>query len=569
MISDTESPSVCESEHLSSILHNTGPLDQSQGYAVLKQLAGSVDDLSSMFEQQADRGQQLTCQAAGMTLDYSKQRIDNRILDALVGLAEERDLKTRIRQLLSGAPVNLSEQRAALHTALRSPLEIPEGIAAPDDQKILPQIHQQLEKMSELVDKIQSGVWRGFTGRKITDVVNLGVGGSDLGPLMVTHALREYAEAEQPLNVHFASTIDGSQLFELLSHLNAETTLFIVSSKSFTTIDTLSNADTVRAWLRQFCQNDALMYRCHFIGVSASADKMTQWGIPPENQLHFWSWVGGRFSLWCAIGFPIALALGMDAFRALLRGAHAMDRHFSEAPFRENIPVLMALCGVWNVNFLKIHAHAILPYDGRLKYFPSYLEQLEMESNGKSVLQNGEPITYDTCPVLWGEVGANAQHAFYQLLHQGTHAVASDFILAARRYDSIRGSAHYDSMVSQHELNIANCLAQSRVLAFGNQAVAPSDNPYRHYPGNQPSSTLLLDRLDAESLGALIAAYEHKVYAQAVIWGINPFDQWGVELGKLVALELQPALNIQPSDDRTLDSSTLGLAELIQKVRTS
>ena len=557
MISDTES------------LYTSQPFDQSSSFKQLNALAEAAPDLAELFQQHPLRGQTLCSHIDGLIMDYSKQRLDDKILKTLIQMAEERQLPEKIKHLFTGQPVNQSEQRAALHTALRTPEQAGSDHLQPDDSSIVPEVHQQLDKMAGLVDRIQSGIWRGFTGRKITDVVNLGVGGSDLGPLMVTHALREYAQTSA-LKVHFASTIDGSQLFELLSHLNAETTLFIVSSKSFTTIDTLSNADTVRAWLRQFCHNDALMYRCHFIGVSASAEKMTQWGIPAENQLHFWSWVGGRFSLWSAIGLPIALALGMKTFRALLLGAHKMDCHFSQAPLDNNIPVLMALCGIWNVNFLKIHAHAILPYDGRLKFFPSYLEQLEMESNGKSVLQSGEAISYETCPVLWGEVGANAQHAFYQLLHQGTHAVASDFILAARRYDSIQGSAHYDSMLAQHELNIANCLAQSRVLAFGNHAVEPSDNPYRHYPGNQPSSTLLLDHLNPESLGALIAAYEHKVYAQAVIWGINPFDQWGVELGKIVALQLQPALSgavAENNHPNHLDSSTQTLSRKISQVR--
>ncbi|GAA0789253.1 glucose-6-phosphate isomerase [Marinobacterium sediminicola] len=527
----------------------------------LHQRAAEMPSLSTLFAFDPERGGTYRVSGAGIQLDYSKQRVDTSVLTLLARLAEQAGVEIERARLLTGEVVNRTENRAAWHTALRAPAE----------QHSEPQrcVEEQLQRMTQLVDKIQSGVWRGFSGKRITDVVNLGVGGSDLGPLMVTHALREYAEpAARALKVHFASTIDGSQLFDLLDHLNPETTLFIISSKSFTTIDTLSNADTVRSWLAGHCDDHALVVRCHFVGVSASAQRMADWGLPPENQLHFWEWVGGRFSLWSTIGLPIALALGMSIFRQLLAGAHTMDEHFRTAPLLQNLPVMLALLGIWNVNFLDIRAHAILPYDGRLKYFPPYLEQLEMESNGKSVSQAGEPLDYSTCPVLWGEIGANAQHAFYQLLHQGTQAVASDFILSARRYEALDHYAHSEQLQAQHQLNIANCLAQSRVLAFGSEAVEPSDNPWRQYPGNQPSSTLLLERLDPQSLGALIALYEHKVFTQAVIWDINPFDQWGVELGKQVALQLQPLL-AESADisGTTLDSSTRALALSIRAHR--
>lgn len=526
-------------------------LTQQKAFAELQALAQQNNTLTQLFATDADRARKMTVKAGPLTLDYSKQRVTPQVMQVLEQLALEVKLPEQVQALFSGEKVNLSEDRAALHTALRAPLnKRPAGLDAVD---------RELERMAALVEKVQSGVWRGFSGKRITDVVNLGVGGSDLGPLMVTQALREYTRPEAAhLKVHFASTIDGSQLFDLLAHLNPETTLFTISSKSFTTIDTLSNADTVRAWLGGFCSDSELMHRCHFVGVSTAPEKMTAWGLPKANQLYFWDWVGGRFSLWSTIGLPIALALGMPMFRELLAGAHELDEHFRSAPPLENLPLLMALLGVWNVNALDIRAHAILPYDGRLKYFPSYLEQLEMESNGKSVTREGEPLDYATCPVLWGEIGANAQHAFYQLLHQGTQAVASDFIIAASRYEGIKNSPHYEQLMTQHELNIANCLAQSRVLALGNAAVEPTDNPFRHYPGNQPSSTLVLERLDARSLGALIATYEHKVYAQACLWGINPFDQWGVELGKQVAKQLQG------EDINTMDSSTINLSQLIQ-----
>ncbi|MBV0934608.1 glucose-6-phosphate isomerase [Marinobacterium weihaiense] len=530
-----------------------------QALPALQQCAASIPHLRDLFQGQPGRGQALQLQGAGITLDYSKQRVSTEVLELLVQLAQQSGLEAERERLFAGEAVNRTEKRAAWHTALR----VPANRQSPSQACV----EEQLQRMSRLVDRIQSGVWRGFSGKRITDVVNLGVGGSDLGPLMVTHGLREYANAAaQGLRVHFASTIDGSQLFDLLDHLNPETSLFIISSKSFSTIDTLSNADTVRSWLSSHCEDEALMLRCHFIGVSAARDRMTVWGLPQDNQLHFWDWVGGRFSLWSVIGLPIALALGMSAFRQLLSGAHAMDEHFRTAPLSQNLPVMLALLGVWNVNFLDIRAHAILPYDGRLKYFPSYLEQLEMESNGKSVDQQGRALDYSTCPVLWGEIGANAQHAFYQLLHQGTQSVASDFILAACRYDAPGHYAHQEPLRAQHQLNIANCLAQSRVLAFGDAAVESENSPWQRYPGNQPSSTLLLKRLDPVSLGALIAAYEHKVFVQAVIWNINPFDQWGVELGKQVALQLQPLLR-QPGSSamHELDDSTRTLALRIQQ----
>ncbi|WP_084624088.1 glucose-6-phosphate isomerase [Oceanospirillum beijerinckii] len=529
-------------------------------YAALMEKADSCLSLSELFARDPERGERLRCQAAGLTLDYSKQSITDEVFEELLKLADSCQLPRHINKLFGGDIVNLSEDKAALHTALRTPAEV-----LPDE---LGMISAELDKLAQLVFKIQQGVWRGFSGKRITDVVNLGVGGSDLGPLMVSHALDEYRdEGGKNLKVHFASSMDGSQLFQLMEHLAPESTLFIVSSKSFTTIDTLSNAQTVRDWLGHYCSDEAMLLRCHFIGVSANRNRMTQWGIHSENQLEFWSWVGGRFSLWSAIGLPIALSVGVFAFRRLLAGAFQMDLHFRSAPLAENLPVIMALLGVWNVSFRDIRAHAILPYDGRLKFFPSYLEQLEMESNGKSVTQLGEPVDYMTCPVLWGEVGTNAQHAFYQLLHQGTQPVVSDFIIAASRYDGPVQQPHQDALLKQHDLNISNCLAQSRVLAFGAGEQPGLLNSFRHYPGNQPSSTLVLNRLEPESMGALIAAYEHKVFCQAVIWGINPFDQWGVEQGKEVAVKLQSILQPGYDGSEPVDSSTQALAALIRQQR--
>ncbi|RJE69627.1 glucose-6-phosphate isomerase [Acinetobacter sp. JS678] len=451
-----------------------------------------------------------------------------------------------------------------MHWALRLPADYSKF---PD---LTEQVHNQLQRMYTLVEKIHAGQYRGSTGEVIQDVVNIGVGGSDLGPQMVTHALSDFkVKTAKPLNVHFVSTMDGSQLSELLHQLRPETTLFIISSKSFGTIDTLSNAQTVRQWLEKALGTHARVLKSHFIGVSTKSDKMSEWGIAPENQLLLWDWVGGRYSLWSCIGLPIALTIGVEGFQQLLAGAHAVDEHFQNTSFDQNIPVLMALLGIWNNNFLNIQTHAVLPYDGRLKYFAAYLQQLEMESNGKSVQRNGLKVELDTCPIIWGEVGPNAQHAFYQLLHQGSQAVSCDFIAPIQRYnaDHFTYVENAEALVEQHHLALSNCLAQSRLLAFGNEALDPTELEnlpiYKQYEGNQPSSTLLLDELNPYNLGILIALYEHKVFVQSVIWNINPFDQWGVEKGKQIADQLLPILNGIQNDLSTLDASTRGLIKIL------
>ena len=424
--------------------------------------------------------------------------------------------------------------------------------------------------MYQLVEKIHAGQCRGSTGEVIQDVVNIGVGGSDLGPLMVNHALSDYkVKTTKPLKVHFVSTMDGSQLSELLHQLRPETTLFIISSKSFGTIDTLSNAQTVRQWLEKALGSQKSVVQHHFVGVSTKPEKMTQWGIAPENQFLLWDWVGGRYSLWSCIGLPIALQIGVDGFKQLLAGAYAIDQHFQNTAFEQNIPVLMGLLGVWNNNFLNIQTHAVLPYDGRLKYFASYLQQLEMESNGKSIQRDNEKVELNTCPIVWGEVGPNAQHAFYQLLHQGTHSVSCDFIAPVHRYNAnqFTYAESAGSLVEQHHLALSNCLAQSRLLAFGNQALNADElsqlPAYKQYEGNQPSSTLLIQELSPYSLGMLIALYEHKVFVQSVIWNINPFDQWGVEKGKEIANQILPVLSGKTNDLSQLDASTQGLIKIL------
>ena len=531
----------------------------------LQTLAAQSWSLATLFAADDERATRFSTQAGSLYMDYSKQCIDETVLSNLLSLADSCDLSARIKALLQGAMVNTSEERAALHTALR----LPETAALQvGEQNVVADVHRSLAQVARLSERVRSGTWRGFSGKAITDVVNIGVGGSDLGPLMATTALDEWADTD--IEVHFVSNMDGTQLDNLLKHLNPETTLFIISSKSFGTIDTLSNAKTALSWLLATAKlragtEDSVLRR-HFIGISANGEKMSAWGIHPEHQLQLWEWVGGRFSLWSAIGLAIAIRIGMAGFKALLAGAHSMDEHFAQADFAENLPVLLGLLAVWNSTFLQVNAHTVLPYDGRLSYLPSYLTQLEMESNGKSVTQHGDHIDYDTCPILWGEIGSNAQHAFYQLLHQGTQQVSCDFIACVRRYSD---KVHNASLQQQHELSLANCLAQSRVLAFGNAAISGADaqtvseaDKYKYYRGNQPSTTLLIDELTPHSLGALVALYEHKVYVMASIWDINPFDQWGVEMGKQMAESVHHAM--QQEDSGQFDTST---DQLLQHIR--
>lgn len=510
----------------------------------------------------SDRVENFSLELDELYVDYSKNRVSEETMELLLKLAEQQDLSGWIKKLVSGEHVNDTEDRPALHSALRAQGEGVSGYAL----EVQGEVEQQLEKMAGIVNKIRARHWRGFSGKSITDVVNIGVGGSDLGPLMITHSLQT---TSSPVNLHFISSIDGTQTSNLLRKLNQETTLFVIASKSFTTIDTLSNAETAKDWLQETIDDPKKMYAQHFLGVSTKPEKMSEWGLPEENQIIFWDWVGGRYSLWSGIGLPIALQIGMDGFRELLSGGHLMDIHFSSAPLSENIPVILGLIDVWNNNFLGIEKKAILPYDARLKYLPSYLEQLVMESNGKSVNRSGEKVGYKTCPILWGEVGPNAQHAFYQLLHQGTQKVMCDFIAPIERDDfDAESNAHKDeSLKYQHELALANCFAQSRVLMLGDEAIPEAlkesfSSPFKHYPGNQPSNTILLKTISPKTLGMLVALYEHKTFVEGVIWDINSFDQWGVELGKLIAKETHAAIHDASLSD-SFDEST---KTLINKV---
>lgn len=544
-------------------------LDMDQNERNLKQLQDKALiqqqlRLTDLFEQDPQRFEKFSVHFNQLSFDYSKHRINQEARADLFKFADSKLLKEWIKRLFTQESINYTEGRAAMHWALRLPKD------DQDDPELAEQVHQQLDRMYQLVEKIHAGQCRGATGEVIQDVVNIGVGGSDLGPLMVSHALSDYkVSTVKPLKVHFVSTMDGSQLSDLLHQLRPETTLFIISSKSFGTIDTLSNAQTVRQWLEKALGAQQSVVQHHFVGVSTKPEKMTAWGIAEDNQFLLWDWVGGRYSLWSCIGLPIALQIGVDGFKQLLAGAYAIDQHFQTTPFEHNIPVLMGLLGVWNNNFINIQTHAVLPYDGRLKYFASYLQQLEMESNGKSIQRNNEKVDLNTCPIVWGEVGPNAQHAFYQLLHQGTHAVSCDFIAPVQRYNAnqFTYAESAKSLTEQHHLALSNCLAQSRLLAFGNKALNADELAelplYKQYEGNQPSSTLLLQELSPYSLGMLIALYEHKVFVQSVIWNINPFDQWGVEKGKEIANQLLPILSGKEKDISQLDVSTQGLIKIL------
>lgn len=511
-----------------------------------------------------ERHDALTVKTGPFFLDISKQKLDVATLQGLIRLAESVNLPQAIQGLIGGEVVNNTEGRPALHSALRLPSTAKLMV---NQQDVVPNVHESLAKIRQIVERIHSRQWRGFSGRAITDVVNIGVGGSDLGPFMACQALSEFVPPEaSQLHVHFVSSIDGTQLSDLLGTLKPETTLFIVSSKSFTTIDTLSNAHTAMQWMLKSMADKELILAHHFIGVSAQPKKMNTWGIPENNQILFWEWVGGRFSLWSGIGLPIALKIGMANFEAMLAGAHFIDNEFSQKPLAQNLPVLLGLMGVWNATFLDIRAHSVLPYDGRLKFFPSYLSQLEMESNGKSVDKQGKPLDYSTCPVLWGEVGPNAQHAFYQLLHQGTQPVSCDFIAPIKRYTGTLYSPEAQkSLQTQHQLALANCFAQSRVLMLGDASTDSDENTpnFKRYRGNQPSTTLLLDELTPYTLGGLVALYEHKVFVMSVIWDINPFDQWGVELGKKIADTMTQALSTD--QQKNFDASTNALLAIINQ----
>jgi len=512
------------------------------------------------FQSDPRRFEDFSLSSGGLFLDYSKNLITQQTRDLLVSLARECGLERAIRALFDGEAVNASEGRPALHTALRRPVG---DRLVVDGVNLMPQVHRVLNQMTELVGRIHDGLWRGHSEKPITDVVNIGIGGSFLGPQLVSEALLPFAQ--RGVRCHYLANIDGSEFHELSTRLRAETTLFIVSSKSFGTLETLKNAQAARNWYLAQGGPESELHR-HFIAVSSNIEAAVAFGIREENIFPMWDWVGGRYSLWSAIGLPIALAIGMSNFKELLAGAYGMDQHFQNAPFESNMPVLLALLGVWYGNFWDAQSHAILPYDHYLRNITRHLQQLDMESNGKSVRQDGSPVSCSTGPVIWGGVGCNGQHAYHQLLHQGTPLIPADFIVPV---------VSYNPVADHHQWLYANCLSQSQALMLGKtRAEAEAElrakglaepevqrlAPHKVIPGNRPSNTLVLERISPHRLGALVALYEHKVFVQSVVWGINAFDQWGVELGKELGKSVYQRLTgcDQPSAE---DASTQGLID--------
>lgn len=535
----------------------------SPAWQALSDRAEKMSDVSinSLFRNNPQRFDQCSLQAAGLFLDYSKNPLDQPELRLLFDLAQERGVTQAIKAMFDGEAINTSEQRAVLHTALRSSRKS----LLVDGENIIPKIADLQRRMADFVDEVRTGRWTGATGKAITDVVNIGIGGSDLGPKMVVEALADPADLSN-LRGHFVSNVDGENLRRVVAALDAESTLFVVTSKTFTTAETLLNARSARHWLTSKLGSDAGLER-HFIAVSTNAQAVADFGIAEQNRFEMWDWVGGRYSLWSAVGLSIALVCGMDVFRELLKGASAMDEHFQTAPLARNMPVILAMIGIWNRNFLDIPSQAILPYDERLASFPAYLQQCDMESNGKSVTKDGGPVGASSGPVVWGSAGTNAQHAYMQLLHQGTEPVATDFIVALQPRTGSELAHH-------HPVLVANCFAQSEALMRGRSESQVLDElttagmsrvdaerlaPHQEHAGNRPNNMLLMEQLTPESLGALIALYEHKVLVQGVIWGINSFDQWGVELGKQLASRLLDQMDSELVPAADTDGSTAGL----------
>ncbi|PBC51725.1 glucose-6-phosphate isomerase [Rhodococcus sp. ACPA1] len=522
--------------------------------------------LRELFDTDPDRGRDLTVTAGDLFIDYSLHRIDRRTLGLLTDLARAVGLEEHRDRMLRGERVNTTEDRAVLHTALRLPR--PSELRA-DGRDVVADVHEVLDRMGEFTDRIRSGQWRGVTGERITTVVNIGIGGSDLGPRMVCGALRHYSEAG--ITVRFVSNVDPTDLVAVLGDLDPATTLFVVASKTFTTIETLTNATAARRWLTTALGEDAVAR--HFVAVSTNAAKVAEFGIDPGNMFEFWDWVGGRYSVGSAIGLAVMAAIGRDAFGQFLAGMHTVDRHFAEAPLEANAPVLLGLLGFWYSNFFGAETRAVLPYSNDLDRFPAYLQQLTMESNGKAVQLNGAPVATATGSIWWGEPGTKGQHAFYQLLHQGTRLIPVDFLGFA---DPTEDLPTIDGRGSMHDILVSNLLAQRRVLAFGRttdeitaDGVPDSLIPHKVMPGNRPSTTILARKLTPSILGQLIALYEHQTFVEGALCGINSFDQWGVELGKTQAVELQTIVSAKEKspDFADLDSSTESLARWFSTAR--
>ncbi len=535
-------------------------ITQSQEWAALGKHHGELagKHLRELFAEDPERAARMTVTAGDLYLDYAKHRATGETIDLLVALAERAGLRDRIEAMFTGEHINVSEDRAVLHTALRAPADA--GLVV-DGQDVTGDVHAVLDKMSAFAGRIRSKEWKGATGQSISTVVNIGIGGSDLGPAMAYEALRDFADAG--ITARFVSNIDPADITGSLADLDPASTLIVVSSKTFTTLETLTNAKVARQWLTGALGEDAVAK--HFVAVSTNAAKVAEFGIDTDNMFGFWDWVGGRYSYDGAIGLSLMIAIGPERFREMLAGFHTMDQHFRTAPFAANMPVLLALLGVWYTDFFDAQTRAVLPYSQRLHRFPAYLQQLTMESNGKSVRADGAPVTTDTGEIFWGEPGTNGQHAFYQLLHQGTRLVPADFIGFAEPHEDREG---------MHDLLMANMLAQTSALAFGKTAEeiaaegTPADVvPHKVMPGNRPTSTILAPRLTPSTLGQLVALYEHMVFVEGTIWGVDSFDQWGVELGKKMAMDLAPALTSQESPTTFPDPSTERLVRHYRELR--
>ena len=516
--------------------------------------------LRELFAHDPARGERMTAEAAGVFLDYSKNRVDDETLRLLIELAEQSGLRERIDAMFRGEKINVTEKRAVLHVALRAP----KGTSIMVDGKnVVPEVHRVLDKMAEFADHIRSGEWKGHTGKRIRNVINIGIGGSDLGPVMAYEALKYYSD--RAMTFRFVSNVDGTDFVEATRDLDAAETLFIISSKTFTTLETMTNAHSARDWSLRGLGGDAKAVAKHFVAVSTNAEKVAEFGIDTANMFEFWDWVGGRYSMDSAIGLSTMLTIGPDHFRAMLEGFRAIDEHFRTAPFDRNLPVLMGLLSVWHNNFFGAQTVAVLPYDQYLKRFPAYLQQLTMESNGKHATLDGTPVDYQTGSIFWGEPGTNGQHSFYQLIHQGTQLIPCDFIAFGQPLNPLG---------RHHDLLLANVFAQTEALAFGKTAEQVKAEgtpdwlvPHRVFEGNRPSNTIVMDRLTPAALGKLVALYEHSVFTQGTIWDIDSFDQWGVELGKVLAQRIIPELEGKNEPKLAHDSSTNNLIRRYRKLK--
>jgi len=517
--------------------------------------------LRKLFADDPTRGERMTVEALGLFLDYSKNRVTDETLRLLVQLADESGLRARIDAMFRGDKINITENRAVLHVALRAPKE---ASIVVDGQDVVPQVHAVLDKMSDFSNRVRSGMWKGHTGKRIRNVINIGIGGSDLGPVMAYEALKHYTD--RGMTFRFVSNVDGTDFAEAVCDLDPAETLFIVSSKTFTTLETMTNARTARDWLYAGLGGDKKAVARHFVAVSTNASEVEKFGIDTANMFEFWDWVGGRYSMDSAIGLSTMIAIGPDNFRLMLNGFHQMDEHFRTAPFERNLPVLLGLLAIWYNDFFGAATIAVLPYEQYLKRFPAYLQQLTMESNGKHVTLDGSEVSCDTSPVYWGEPGTNGQHSFYQLIHQGTRLIPCDFIAFYKTLNPLG---------RHHDILLANVFAQAEALAFGKTAEQVKAEgtpdwlvPHRVFEGNRPSNTILTDQLTPEALGKLVALYEHSVFTQGAIWNIDSFDQWGVELGKQLAQRIIPELESREKPTLTHDSSTNNLINQYRKLKS-